>query len=319
MRALIVGCQGQDGYYLTEQLLAQGCDVFGISRLGLHRPDGTLGPQVDIGDRVAIESLLAELLPDQIYYLAAYHHSAEDKPESDAVLSMRSFEVHTLSLLNFLEALRRRHALGRLFYAASSHVFGFPTHSPQDETTPLAPICPYGISKTAGIHLCRMYRKNYGLYCSVGFLYNHESPRRAAKFLCRKIVQGAVRIERGSSQELVLANLDSRVDWGFAPEYTQAMQHILALDDPDEFIIATGYLASVQDYLECVFGLVGMDWKKHVRVDGSISKKSQENRVLVGNNKKLQRATGWQPRTNLAELARIMVEAERRIPPSSFS
>ena len=311
MRVLIVGCQGQDGYYLTQQLTASGHEVFGISRLGLHKPDGQLGSLVDITDAVVVADLILALRPDRIFYLAAYHHASEDKPESDLSLSLRSFSVHTLSFLNFLEALRCHHPVGRIFYAASSHVFGLPSHYPQNETTPLAPICPYGISKTAGVHLGRMYVRDHGLYCSVGILYNHESPRRSPKFLCRKIVRGAVDIERGSNRELVLADLDARVDWGFAPEYTQAMQQILELDQPDEFIIATGHLTSVQDYLESVFAIVGIDWRQHVRTDSSIAKKPPGKRVLVGNFAKLQRATGWQPQTNVAALASIMVQAER--------
>ncbi|MBF0296022.1 MAG: GDP-mannose 4,6-dehydratase [Magnetococcales bacterium] len=307
MRALVVGCKGQDGSYLMEQLRASGVEAHGVARDGWHRADGTLAPVPVIGE------LLAVLQPERIFHLAAFHHSSEDVLLNDAAILRASIDVHLLGLLDYLEAMPRE---CRLFYAASSHVFGIPRHSPQDETTPMEPVCPYGITKAAGVQLCRLYRERHQRFCSAGFLYNHESPRRRGHFLSRKVAQAAVAIARGEARELVLGNLDAWVDWGYAPEYVDAMIRILNLDQPGDFVIASGVLSSVRDFVAAVFAQVGLDWRDHVRLDPAVLTKPARGGRLVGDAARLRRLTGWHPVTDLTRLAALLVEAEWRAGPS---
>ncbi|MEO5328482.1 MAG: GDP-mannose 4,6-dehydratase [Magnetococcus sp. THC-1_WYH] len=301
---------GQDGRYLTEQLTAKGVEVVGLSRAGLHCADGSLNQALRMDDKGFPGDIIANLRPDRIFYLAAFHHASEDAVCRDAEILHRSFAVHVSGLLNFLDALLIHHPSGRLFYAASSHVFGVPARTPQDEDTPMTACCPYGISKAAGVQICQLYRRRHNFFCSVGFLYNHESPRRKGSFLSRKIVKAAVAIYRRQLDELVLGDLDARVDWGYAPEYTDAMMRILELDRPNDFIIASGTLKSVRDFLTAVFEYVGLDWHDWVRVDPTLLKKNNKEGMLVGNPARLKSATGWSSSINLQSLAKMMVDAE---------
>lgn len=310
MKALVVGCMGQDGRYLTEQLAAKGVEVVGLSRAGLHFADGSLDGAVRMDDKGFPEEIIATVRPDRIFYLAAFHHSSEDVVCRDAEVLRQSFAVHVDGLLDLLDALVIHHPSARLFYAASSHVFGAPVQTPQDENTSMLPHCPYGISKMAGVQICRLFRNNHNIFCSNGFLYNHESPRRRGSFLSRKIVKAAVAIQRCHLDALVLGNLDVWVDWGYAPDYTDAMIRILDLDQPDDFIIASGLLHSVRDFLTAVFECVGLDWHDWVRVDPALLKKAHRPGQLVGNPARLEAATGWRSSVNLRQLAKIMVEAE---------
>ena len=310
MRALVIGAAGQDGSYLSEQLTADGAEVFGLTRDGLTGPTGIDRSPVTLTDRAAIRSIIERCGFHQIYYLAAYHHSAEDRMESEVDMVRRSFAVHVDGLLNVLEVLAATRSRAALFYAASSHVFGIVTEAPQTELTPLAPICPYGISKTAGVQLCRLYRNEYGVRASVGFLFNHESPRRPPRFLSRKVARAVVEIRRGSRRYLTLGDLEAQADWGYSPEYTDAMRRILTLNEPGDYVIASGRAACVREFVAAAFARLGMDWRDHVKIDRSLVQKIKRG-PLVGNPAKLERATGWTARTTLGQLAAIMVEAER--------
>src|SRR5581483_8894819 len=252
-RAVIVGSEGQAGRILFDQLAGTGAAVLGIgsNRTRSTTPDSPVG--IDITNRSEVLETVRAWQPDEIYYLAAYHHSSEDKTGDDAELFERSFEVHVCGLIHFLEAMKQHAPDARLFYAASSLVFGTPSHSPQNEDTPLAPQCVYGITKVAGIHSCRFYRESHDLHVSVGILYNHESPLRRAGFVSQKIVRAAIAIARGSREKLVLGDLSARVDWGYAPDFTEAMQRIVRLTEPDDYIIATGEAHSVQEFVEIAF------------------------------------------------------------------
>ncbi|MBF0614176.1 MAG: NAD-dependent epimerase/dehydratase family protein [Magnetococcales bacterium] len=310
MKALVVGSSGQDGYYLTRQLQARGVMVFGCNRQGLFGPDGGfLGP-LDVTCPESVQQVVAAWRFDRIFYLAAWHHASEESPGAVTEGMGRSWAIHCQGLIHFLDSLRVMHPTGRLFYAASSHVFGQPDFIPQNEMTPFRAITPYGITKAGGIQICRMMRARYHLFASVGILYNHESPRRGARFLTRRMVRAAVAIARGCSEELVLGDLHAQVDWGYAPEYTDAMIRILESDQPDDFIVATGRLHRVCDLAEAVFGCLGLDWRLHVREDASLLHKVHETGVLVGDWSRLQRATGWEPTTALDRLAHILVQAE---------
>jgi GDPmannose 4,6-dehydratase len=310
MRALVIGAAGQDGSYLSEQLKADGAEVYGLTRQGLSGPIAIDRSPIMLTDRAAMRSVIEHGAFQQIYYLAAYHHSAEDRMESEVDVVRRSFAVHVDGLLNVLEALAATRSQAALFYAASSHVFGIVTEAPQTELTSLAPICPYGISKTAGIQLCRLYRSEHGIRASVGFLFNHESPRRPPRFLSRKVARAVVEIRRGSRRDLTLGDLEAEADWGYSPEYTDAMRRILALNEPGDYVIASGRTACVREFVAAAFARLGLDWHEHVKIDPSLVQKVKRG-PLVGNPEKLARATGWTARTTLGQLAAIMVDAEQ--------
>jgi len=310
--ALVIGCLGQDGSYISEQLRERGYGVWGIDSDYAHSVSGGSLDPVNILVHQEVRSLLAESIPDEIYYLAAYHHSSESSTGDDHHLLKRSLEVNSIGLLNVLDSAMSCVPCSRIFYAASSHIFGDPPTAFQDEKTPFAPICAYGISKTVGIHICRYYRQSRGLFCSVGIMYNHESPRRPSTFVSKKITSGAINIMKGMQQEIRLGNISSQVDWGYAPDYTNAMQRIMGLDHPDEFVIATGILHTPQDWLEAVFGYLGLDYRKYIKVDGALMKKQTRQNPLRGNSEKLWRASTWKPTMDFRRLAEIMVEEELR-------
>ena len=303
-RALVIGCSGQDGAYLTELLLQKNYEVIGVGR---DAPFAT----VDITDRSAVTEFVAASSADEIYYLAAYHHASEDVAD-EAKLVTDSFRINTLALDNFLHAVVATESKARLFYAASSLVFAAAASVPQDEATPMAPQCPYGISKAAGVHLCRYYRSQRQVHSCVGFLYNHESPRRKPHFLTRKITSAVVRIERGIQTQIVVGNLDAQVDWGYAPEYADAMWRVLQLDEPDDFVIATGTLNSVRGFVQVAFDVVGLRWQDHVVEDRSLIKQNRTNTTLLGNPEKIRRRTGWKPQYSFERMVRELVEHERR-------
>jgi GDPmannose 4,6-dehydratase len=307
-RCLVVGHAGQDGRILFDRLRSEGHRVVGIDRGEIQSTDGAFATPVDILDGAAVRELLAAAAPDEVYYLAAYHHSSEQKLEETGELFARSFAVNVSGVLNFLEAIRLGSPKTRLFCASSSRVFGAPQSSPQDETIPLDPQCVYGITKAAGQRCVRHYRQAHSLFAVSGILYNHESPLRSPSFVPQKIVRGAVAIRSERQTKLVLGDLDAVVDWGYAPDYIDAMTRMLALDVPDDFVIATGEPHTVRQFVETAFSLVGLDWKPHVEVaPGSIAKRHGN---FVGNAARLRAATGWKPSVSFAELVRILVQAE---------
>jgi GDPmannose 4,6-dehydratase len=320
--ALVVGCKGQDGTYLTSHLQAKGYCVTGIDRWVAGSLRDASG--YDIQDKDAVMALVRDLAPDEIYYLAAFHQSSEAvssddhtliHQSSEAVSSddhtlvQRSLEINTLSLNNFLYAIAARSPRSKLFYASSSRVFGEPLTDVQDETTPLNPMDPYGISKTAGMHLCRYYRRRHQIYASVGILYNHESPRRAPSYITRKVVQAAVRIRKQTQAKLMVGDLEAMVDWGYAPDYIDAMWRILQLPEPDDFVVATGTLNSVRDLVSITFDAVGLNWAEHVELDPRFARAKGSN-SLRGNSAKLRSRTGWHPTASLRDIIREMILAE---------
>jgi len=313
-RALIVGSGGQDGQILTTQLTAQNVAVVGLQRTRLLAPEGLAlawPKQTDVTKYDEVEALVRLVQPEQIYYLAAYHHSSEDLEQDETTLFERSYQVHVQGLVNTLEAMRVHSPESRLFYAASSHVFGYPQVPVQDESTPFEPRCAYGITKTAGIHACRFYREHRGVYAAVGILYNHESPLRAHKFVSQRIVQGALRVLRGlsdgESQKLVLGSLASATDWGYAPDYVDAMRRILGSPTPEDFVIATGVRHTVRDFAEAIFDELGLRWEDHVEEQPGLLRKVE--RTLTGDASKLRAKTGWQPSVTFREMAKILVRA----------
>jgi len=266
---------------------------------------------LDVCDPRRLHGFIAEVSPDEIYYLAAYHHSAE-QPQPPRKTVNLSLAVNTQGLNNVLAAIADLPvSKPRAFYAASSRVFGEPLAEMQDENTPLAPLCAYGISKAAGIYLSRYYRREHRVFVSTGILYNHESPLRSPHFVTRKIVRAAVRISAGFERELVLGDLDARVDWGWAPDYVEAMHAILRLAFPDDFVFATGVLHSVREFVEIAFSAVGLDWREHVVERRNVLDGQRTAKPLCGNSEKLQKATGWRSRVAFEEMVRTMIEVEK--------
>jgi GDPmannose 4,6-dehydratase len=251
------------------------------------------------------------LQPAEIYYLAAYHHSSQEKTTAyPPAIFAHSFEVHVTGLIHYLDAIRLHSPSTRLFYAASSLVFGEPPSPVQTEETPFNPRCAYGISKAAGVHCCRHYRHNYGTFAAAGILYNHESPLRHEKFVSQKIIQAALRIRSGTQDRLILGDLSAEIDWGYAPDFVDAMTRILALDAPEDFIIATGETHSVHEFVEIAFGLLGLDWRKYVVEDPTVL--SRRKARMAGDPTRLRRATGWNPSITFPKMIEALLSSELR-------
>ncbi len=309
-RALIVGSRGQDGRLLFDQLAADHYALLGIDRQAIdtHGPVAAI-PPVDILDPAQVLQAVRHFVPDEIYYLAAFHHSAQDQVLIDPIaLYGKSHAIHVEGFLHFLEACRRMPVPARVFYAASSHVFGLTDGRNLDENALLHPRCVYGITKTAGVYCCRLYRQAHGVPVSIGFLFNHESPYRAPEFLSQRIVRAAVAIHRGLQDHLVLGNLSAIVDWGDAADYTRAMRAILNLKEAGDFIIASGIPHTVRDFAAAAFSALGLDWSRFVSEDSSLVIKSHNR--LVGNPAKLLRLTDWRPTRDFRQMIEHLVRAE---------
>ncbi len=311
MRALVIGSEGQDGWYLCRQIEAAGATVDRLSRKGLVQVGAREPVPVALDDRPAMRRVVGDGEYEQIYYLAAFHHAAQQQPAGDRELARLSFAAHVEGFLNVLDAMVGVRSSAAIVYAASSHVFGVVGTGPQTEATPYAPVCTYGVSKAAGAGLCRLYRQEHGLRASVALLYNHESPRRPPYFLSRKVARAVADIAHGRRDRLWLGALDARVDWGYAPEYTDAMRRIAAQDAADDFVIASGRLTSVRDFVAAAFDHADLDWQAHVTLDPAIVQKVERG-PLFGDATRLCRRTGWQAITSAEALAAIMVDAELR-------
>lgn len=307
--SIIIGGEGQDGRLLRNHLRRARRDVISVDR-GATRadPPRAIGP-VDVLDAAAVSGLIGSTKPAEVYYLAAYHHAAEAAPPEPAELLRRSFAIHVDGVVNVLEAIRTTSPATRLFYAASSHVFGDAAGPMQDETTPLQPRCAYGITKAAGMQCCRLYRSAHGVFASVGILYNHESSLRREQFVSQKIVRAAVAAARGSREKLVLGDLSARIDWGYAPDFVDAMARILSLDRPDDFVIATGEAHTVGEFATIAYEAVGLEAAAYVEQDPSILHKP--GLTLIGDSAKLRAATGWKPSVTFQQMVQALVHAAR--------
>ena len=295
-RALVIGAGGQDGTLLTASLAGRGWRVDGVTR-----------GELNLCSAACVKDALSREY-DHVYYLAAHHHSSQDSTATgESELFKHSSEIHVEGLFTFLDGIRTASPSTKLFYAASSLVFGSPNQDPQNESTPFDPLCIYGITKTTGIHLCRYFREKHGIFASVGILFNHESPLRQRKFVIPKILHSAIAISRGSKEKLHLGDLSARVDWGYAPDYVDAMHRILCLDRPDDFAVATGETHSVQEVVEIAFDHLGLDWREHVVESPSIL--TRRRTALRGDSSKLRQATGWQPSLAFQPMILRLLEA----------
>jgi GDPmannose 4,6-dehydratase len=306
-RSLIVGAGGQDGRILWDQLLASGHTLIGLSRNSVRFHQTEQGKGVDILHPATVLKLMAEYRPDQVYYLAAHHHSSQDSVSDAAGIWRFSDETHVQAFRYVLEAARIASPDSRIFYASSSRVFGLAEHSPQTEDTPLRPVCMYGVTKAMGMMLADFYRRTHGLFVACGILFNHESPLRGDSFVSQRVVKGMARIRAGRNDKLRLGDLQTRVDWGYAPDYTAAMQLMLEAQTPQDFVIASGTTHSIQDLVVLAAEQFELSWKDFVVEDPHLLKRPPQE--LCGDASRLTQATGWRPRTSFRDLVRILAEA----------
>jgi GDPmannose 4,6-dehydratase len=223
---------------------------------------------------------------------------------------VQTAEFAAVGATSLLEAIRIVDPEIRFYQASSSEIFGDPAEAPQTETTPLAPVTPYGVAKAYAHFSARSYRQRYGMYACSGILYNHESPRRPLKFLPRKVAHGAAAISLGFEDELVLGDLDATRDWGYAGDYVRAMWLMLQQDAPDDYIVASGKDHSVRELVQCTFAHVGLDWQDHVRVDPALERGVVELHHLVGNPAKAHAELGWKPELDFTQLVHLLVDAD---------
>jgi GDPmannose 4,6-dehydratase len=311
-RALITGVTGQDGSYLAEFLLERGYRVYGMvrrssaenfERIG-HLVDRLELRQADLLDQLSIVNLLREVRPREVYNLAA--QSFIPTSFSQPLLTG---EFTALGVTRMLEAIRLVDPEIRFYQASSSEMFGKVRTSPQNEETPFHPRSPYGVAKLYAHWITVNYRESYGLHAVSGILFNHESPRRGREFSTRKVAIGAARVALGLDKALRLGNLDARRDWGYAPEYVDAMWRMLQGDEPRDYVVGTGEHHTVREFAELAFAHVGLDYREHVRVDPEFLRPADVD-TLLADASKARRELGWAPRTDFASLVRLMVDAE---------
>jgi GDPmannose 4,6-dehydratase len=320
--ALITGITGQDGSYLAEHLLASGYNVYGLIR-GQNNPkrqviEATL-PDVEIEmgdllDETSLISVVQKVQPDEVYNLAAisFVPLSWNQPELTG-------EITGLGVLRLLEAIRivtaaspSRSASGKgikFYQASSSEMFGKVTETPQNEETRFRPRSPYGVAKVYGHYITVNYRESYGIFACSGILFNHESPRRGPEFVTRKITQGAVRIKLGKQKELLLGNLDSERDWGFAGDYTRAMYMMLQHPEADDYVIGSGECHKISEFAELAFRHLGLDWHDYVRSDPKFIRPAEVEH-LCADATKAHRKLGWQPTVDFKGLVEMMVESD---------
>jgi GDPmannose 4,6-dehydratase len=312
-KALITGVTGQDGSHLADLLLAQGYEVHGVVRRSSTENFERIGHlagriqlhQADLLDQLSIIDVLRVVRPQEVYNLAAM--SFVPTSWKQPVLTG---EFTAIGVTRVLEAVHLIDPKGIKFYqASSSEMFGKVQETPQRESTPFYPRSPYGVAKVYGHWITINYRESYDMFCCSGILFNHEGPRRGREFVTRKVTDAVARIKLGLQQELRLGNLEAKRDWGFAGDYVRAMWLMLQQDRPDDYVIATGETHSVRELVEIAFGLLDLDWKKHVVQDPALIRPAEVD-LLVGDNSKARRVLGWQPEVSFAQLIEMMVKAD---------
>jgi len=318
-KALITGITGQDGSYLAELLLSKGYEVHGIIRRAssfntaridhLYSDPHVNGVRLflhygDISDSTNLIKLLYRIQPEEVYHLAAQSHVrvSFDIPEYTG-------DVTGLSTVRILEAIRETGVKAKFYQASSSEMFGKVRETPQSESTPFHPRSPYAAAKVYAYWSTVNYRESYGMFACNGILFNHESPRRGATFVTRKITRAAARIKAGLQQKLYLGNLDAQRDWGYAQEYVEAMWLMLQQDQPEDFVIATGETHSVSEFLDEAFAYHDLDWRPYVDIDPKYYRPAEVD-LLVGDASKAKRILGWEPKTKFKDLVRLMAEAD---------
>src|SRR5438445_2362379 len=317
-KAMITGITGQDGSYLAELLLSKGYEVHGIKRrsssFNTSRIDAVLPDWhdrdarlflyfADLADSSSLIRLLSQVRPDEIYHLGAQSHvrASFDIPEYTA-------DITALGTTRILEAVHATGIKTKFYQASSSEMFGQVAETPQRETTPFRPRSPYACAKVYAHWITINHRESYGLSACNGILFNHESPRRGETFVSRKITRAVARIHRGLQDKLYLGNLDAKRDWGYAPEYVEAMWRMMQLDEPDDFVVATGETHTVREFVQGAFDYAGLDWRKWVEIDPRYFRLTEVD-TLLGDASKARRVLGCEPKVKFEQLIRIMVDA----------
>ena len=311
-RALVTGITGQDGSYLAELLLQKSYEVFGLVRRTStvnferirHIQDQVNIVTGDLSDLTSLIGALKESQPQEVYNLAA--QSFVPTSWAQPVLTG---EVTALGVTRLLDAIRAVNPEIRFYQASSSEMFGKVQEVPQRETTPFYPRSPYGVAKVYGHWITVNYRESYNLHATSGILFNHESERRGLEFVTRKVVYNAAKIGLGLAHELRLGNLDSQRDWGYAPDYVEAMWLMLQQDTPDDYVVATGRTHTVQRLIEIAFDCVDLDWHKYIVQDEKFMRPAEVD-LLVGDPSKAKRVLGWEPRVTFEQMVEIMVAAD---------
>ena len=320
-RALISGITGQDGSYLAELLLDKGYEVHGLIRRSssfstgriehLYKDPHEEGVRLflhysDLSDASSLITTLNRVRPDEVYNLGAQSHV-----KVSFVMPEFTADSTAMGTLRLLEAVRHVDHDVRFYQAGSSEMFGEVAERPQSETTVFRPRSPYAISKVFAHQMTIQYRDAYGLFASNGILFNHESPRRGPTFVTRKVTRAIAAILAGTVDKLYLGNLDAQRDWGYAPEYVDAMWRMLQHDEPGEFVIATGEMHTVREFVELAFRMVGLDWAEYVAIDPRYFRPTEVDE-LCGDATKAREVLGWQPTTSFEQLVRIMLAADLR-------
>ena len=318
-RALITGITGQDGSYLAELLLGKGYEVHGVIRRSssfnteridpIYKDRHDKGARLflhygDLSDPSSLIKILGETQPEEIYNLAAQSHVrvSFDIPEFTG-------DVTAIGAVRLLDAMRQVAPKARFYQASSSEMYGLVQAVPQSETTPFYPRSPYAAAKVYAHWITVNYRESYGLHASSGILFNHESPRRGETFVTRKITRAVARIKAGLQDKVYLGNLEAKRDWGYAPEYVEAMWRMLQQDQPDDYVVATGETHTVQEFLEVAFARAGLDSRKHVAFDKRYLRPAEVD-LLIGDSSKAKKKLGWEPKVKFKQLAEIMVDAD---------
>ncbi len=318
-KALITGITGQDGSYLAEFLLTKGYEVHGTKRRSstfntaridaifpdLHDRDARLFLHfADLADSASLTKLILQLRPDEIYHLGALSHVrvSFDVPDYCG-------DITGLGTARLLEIIRVADIRAKFYNAASSEMFGSVGEVPQRESTPFHPRSPYGCAKLYSYWMTTNFREGYGLFACNGILFNHESPRRGETFVSRKITRAVARILRGLQTKLHMGNLEAKRDWGYAPEYVEAMWLMMQQSKADDYVVATGETHSVREFLECAFDHCKLDWRKYIEIDPRYFRPTEVD-ILQGDASKAKQELGWAPKTKFHELVKLMVDAD---------
>ena len=320
-KALITGITGQDGSYLAELLLKKGYRVWGLVRRSSSFHTGRIEhlykdphekPKLrliygDLTDGGSLSNIISDVKPDEVYNLGAQSHVrvSFDTP-------IYTVNTDALGTLRLLEAIRSSSKPPKFYQASSSEMYGKVAEMPQTEKTPFYPRSPYGCAKVYSFWQTVNYREAYGLFACNGILFNHESPRRGETFVTRKITRAATRIKLGLQEKLYLGNLDAKRDWGFAGDFVEAMWLVLQQDKPDDYVIATGEMHSVREFLDEVFGHLDMDWQKYVEIDPRYFRPTEVD-ILLGDSSKARKVLNWQPKITFKALAKMMTDADMEI------
>jgi len=317
-KAIISGVTGQDGSYMAELLLSKGYEVHGLMRRLSSFASGRIdhlfsNPRfhthyADLTDSPSLSGIISKVKPDEFYNLGAMSHV-----KVSFEVPQYTLEANAVGVLNVLEILRTLSPKTKFYQASSSEMFGVPgVPPPFNEKTPMNPQSPYGTAKLAAYHLTKLYRDGYGMFATTGILFNHESPRRGGTFVTKKVSRAVARIKHGLQDSLVLGNLDAKRDWGWSPEFVEAIYLIMQQKKPDVYVVATGETHTIKDFVEEAFSYVGLDWKKYVKLDKRY-KRPNEVPFLLGDASKIKKI-GWKPKMKFKDIVHAMIDYDMAHP-----